>query len=67
MTRRRPKGEQLVDLRQLVAILTVTDPRHLQLHLHIREKDNLKVADALTYIFNLSQDQSRDLRILKSR
>ncbi|MCX5894075.1 MAG: TIGR03936 family radical SAM-associated protein, partial [Deltaproteobacteria bacterium] len=56
VTRRRPKAK-----------LVVADPRHLELHLRLREKDNVKVMDALTHIFNLSEDQARDLLILKLR
>jgi radical SAM family uncharacterized protein/radical SAM-linked protein len=65
--RRRREENRTVDLRQLVARLTVADPRRLELHLHLREKDNLKVADALTHIFSLNEEQSRDLQIMKVR
>ena len=68
VTRRRPKKEdRIIDLRELVAQLEVTDPRHLELHLRLREKDNVKVTDALAHIFNLNEDQARDLQILKLR
>ncbi len=68
VTRRRPKKEdRIIDLRELVAQLRVADPLHLELHLRLREKDNVKVTDALTHIFNLNEDQARDLHILKLR
>ncbi len=68
VTRRRPKKEdRIIDLRELVAQLRVADPRHLELHLRLREKDNVKVTDALAHIFNLNEDQVRDLQILKLR
>ncbi len=67
VTRRRREEDRTVDLRQLVAKLTVADALHLELHLRLRERDNLKAADALTHIFNLNEDQSRDLQILKLR
>ncbi|MFI5331930.1 MAG: TIGR03960 family B12-binding radical SAM protein, partial [Desulfobaccales bacterium] len=68
VTRRRPKKEdRVIDLRELVAQLRVADPRHLELHLRLREKDNVKVTDALTHTFNLNEDQALDLQILKLR
>jgi radical SAM family uncharacterized protein/radical SAM-linked protein len=64
--RRRPnKEERTMDLRPLVARLTVTTPRRLELHLRLQEKDNPTVTDALSQIFHLNEDQSRELRILK--
>ena len=64
--RRRPhKEERTLDLRPLVARLTVTTPRRLELHLRLQEKDNPTVTDALSQIFHLNEDQSRELRILK--
>jgi len=65
VTRRRPKGEQRLDLRRLVAGLMVLDPLHLELDLRRQEKDNFKVTDALAAIFNLRDDQARELRIVK--
>jgi radical SAM-linked protein len=66
VTRRRPsKAEQRLDLRRLVADLTVLDPLNLELDLRRQEKDNLKVTDALAAIFNLRDDQARELRIVK--
>ncbi len=65
VTRRRPKQERTVDLRPLVARLEVLDPHHLHLQMRVREKDNLKVTDALAHIFTLTEDQARTLRILK--
>jgi len=67
MTRKRPKDERPVDLRPLVAHLKVADPHHLEVHLRIREKDNVKVAEALAAIFHLTEEQARDLQILKIR
>ena len=68
VTRRRPKkADRVIDLRELVAKLRVADPRHLELNLRLREKDNVKVTDALAHIFNLNEDQARDLQILKLR
>jgi len=67
ITRKRPKEERAVDLRPLVALLQVADPRHLEVHLRVREKDNVKVAEALAAVFNLTDDQARDLQILKTR
>jgi radical SAM family uncharacterized protein/radical SAM-linked protein len=64
--RRRPKEEdRTIDLRLLVAELMVSDPRRLELHLRRREKDNVKVTDALKCIFGLDEDRARDLQILK--
>ncbi len=64
--RRRPnREERAYDLRPLVAALTVANPRRLVLHLRLREKDNPTVTEALSQIFQLTEDQSRDLRILK--
>jgi radical SAM-linked protein len=65
VTRRRPKEDQRLDLRPLVAGLTVLDPRHLELDLQRQEKGNVKVTDALAAIFGLSDDQAWELRILK--
>lgn len=65
VTRHRPKEDQRLDLRPLVAGLTVLDPLHLELDLRRQEKGNVKVTDALTAIFALSDDQARELRILK--
>jgi hypothetical protein len=66
VTRRRPKEKgRAIDLRPLVARLRVVDPQHLELHLRLREKDNVKVSDALAHIFHLNNDQSQDLLILK--
>jgi radical SAM family uncharacterized protein/radical SAM-linked protein len=65
VTRHRPKGDERVDLRPLVAGLTVLDPLHLRLALRRQEKGNVKVTDALAAIFALSGDQTRELRIVK--
>jgi hypothetical protein len=65
VTRHRPKEDQRLDLRRLVAELTVLDPRHLELDLRRQAKGNLKVTGALAAIFNLSDDQARELRIVK--
>ena len=54
-----------MDLRRLVAGLTVLDPLHLEMDLRRQAKGNLKVTDALAAIFALSDDQARDLRIVK--
>ena len=67
VTRRRPREERTINLRRLVAKLEVLDPRHLELHLRLVEKDNVKAADALAAIFALTGDQTRGLRILKIR
>lgn len=67
LIRRSPKEERPVDLRPLVERLTVADARHLELHLRLREKDNPKASEACARIFSLSEDQSRELRILKMR
>src|SRR5659263_691734 len=47
VTRHRPKEDQRLDLRPLVAGLTVLDPLHLELDLRRQEKGNFKVTDAL--------------------
>ena len=65
VTRRRPKEDQRLDLRGLVAGLTVLDPLRLELALRRQEKGNFKVTDALTAIFNLRNDQAQELRIVK--
>jgi radical SAM family uncharacterized protein/radical SAM-linked protein len=66
VTRRRPgKEDQRLDLRGLVAGLTVLDPGHLSLDLRQQDKGNLKVTEALAAIFALDDDQARDLRIVK--
>lgn len=65
--RRRPKENRNVDLRRLVAHLEVADPCHLELHLRLQERDNLKVGDALAAIFALEEVQARDLRIVKTK
>jgi radical SAM family uncharacterized protein/radical SAM-linked protein len=65
VTRHRPKEDQRLDLRGLVAGLTVLDPLHLELDLRRREKGNFKVTDALAAIFNLGDEQVHELRILK--
>jgi radical SAM family uncharacterized protein/radical SAM-linked protein len=65
VTRRRPKAEQRLDLRRLVADLAVQDPAHLTLDMRLKDKGNLKVMDALAAIFNLRDDQARNLRIVK--
>jgi radical SAM family uncharacterized protein/radical SAM-linked protein len=65
VTRRRPREEHRLDLRGLVAGLTVLDDLHLEVHLRRREKDNLKVTDALAAIFALGDEQARELRIVK--
>ncbi len=63
--RYRPKGIERLDLRRLVADLTVLDSLHLRLNLRRQEKGNVKVSDALTAIFSLNADQARELRIVK--
>ncbi len=65
VTRQRPKGESVVNLRLLVARLEVIDPYNLQLTMRFQEKGNLKVTDALAAIFHLNEGQTRDLQILK--
>jgi len=66
VTRCRPgKEEQRLDLRRLVADLTVLDHGHLTLDLRRQDQGNLKVMEALAAIFALGDDQARDLRIVK--
>ncbi len=65
VVRRRPKGERTVDLRPLVAALSVLDARHLELRLRHQEKDNLKVTEVLQNIFKLTESQTQDLHIVK--
>jgi radical SAM-linked protein len=65
--RQRPRDTREVDLRPLVAKLMVTDPRHLELHLRIQERDNLKATAALAAVFSLTDRQAGSLRILKLR
>jgi radical SAM family uncharacterized protein/radical SAM-linked protein len=65
VTRRRPREEQRLDLRRLVAHLTVLDPLHLEVDMRRQAQGNLKVMDALAAIFNLDDDQARELRIVK--
>jgi hypothetical protein len=65
MVRRRPKGDRTVDVRVLVAALTVADACHVQLGLHQAEKDNFKVSELLGGIFALTDSQVRDLQIVK--
>ncbi|HZE21163.1 MAG TPA: TIGR03960 family B12-binding radical SAM protein, partial [Desulfobaccales bacterium] len=67
VTRRRPRREHHLDLRRLVAGLKVLDDSHLEMHLRRREKDNLKVTDALAAIFALNDEQARELRIVKTK
>ena len=67
VTRSRPKGERIINLRLLVARLDVADPYNLQITMRFQEKDNLKVTDTLAAIFHLNADQTRDLHILKLR
>ncbi|MGA9756575.1 MAG: hypothetical protein WBV23_15675, partial [Desulfobaccales bacterium] len=67
VTRHRPKGDQRLDLRRLVGDLTVLDPLHLEVGLCRQEKGNLKVTDALAAIFHLRDDQTLDLRIVKTK
>jgi hypothetical protein len=43
----------------------VADKWHLKLHLRLRERDNPKVTEVLGQIFNLNENQTRDLKILK--
>ena len=65
VTRRRPRAEECLDLRRLVADLTVLDPAHLTVDMRLKDKGNLKVTDALAAIFALSDAQARNLRIVK--
>jgi hypothetical protein len=65
VTRHRPKEDQRLDLRGLVAGLTVLDPLRLELDLRRQAKGNFKVTDALAAIFHLGDDQARELRIVK--
>jgi radical SAM family uncharacterized protein/radical SAM-linked protein len=65
VTRRRPREERPVDLRRLVATLDVLDPHKLYLDLNLLEKDNLKVTETIAAIFNLNQNQTQDLQVLK--
>jgi radical SAM-linked protein len=65
VVRRRPKGDRTVDLRPLVAALSVLDARHLELRLRHQEKDNLKVTEVLQNIFKLTESQTQDLHIVK--
>jgi hypothetical protein len=67
VTRLRPKEDQRLDLRPLVAGLTVLDPRHLELDLRRQPRGNLKVTDALAAIFALTNDQTHELRIVKTK
>ncbi len=65
VTRRRPRAEECLDLRRLVADLAVLDRAHLTVDMRLQDKGNLKVTDALAAIFALSDAQARNLRIVK--
>ena len=65
VTRSRQKEERTINLRPQVAHLEVADAANLRLTMRLQEKDNFKVADALAAVFNLSENQTRDLQILK--
>jgi radical SAM family uncharacterized protein/radical SAM-linked protein len=65
VTRRRPKGERLVDVRRLVAALEVQDAHNLQVSVITLEKANLKVTEILGNIFALTEPQTQDLHIRK--
>jgi radical SAM family uncharacterized protein/radical SAM-linked protein len=65
ITRKRPREERTLDLRPLITLLRAADPCHLEVHLRVREKDNVKITEALAAIFHLTDDQAGDLEILK--
>ncbi len=67
VTRRRPRGTRVVNLRPLVAALQVLDPRHLQLTVRVPEKDNLKITEVLAAVFGLSAEALAAVRLLKTR
>ncbi len=65
--RPRPKRTTQVEVRSLVAHLKVASPREALLTLRCSEKDNLKVAEIVEAVFDLSKEQSADLEIIKLR
>ncbi|MEJ5330204.1 MAG: TIGR03960 family B12-binding radical SAM protein [Desulfobaccales bacterium] len=66
--KRRPGGPlREVDVRPLVATLTVPDPYHLQLTVRTPAKDNLKITEILASVFGLSADELAEVRLVKTR
>ncbi len=63
--RRKPKGVRQVDLHEVVADIRRRDARHLELALKPRERNNLKAAEVAQAIFGLSEEQTKDLKIIK--
>ena len=67
VTRRRPKGESIVDVRPLVAALEVMDAHNLRVHVVTLKEANLKVTEILRNIFSLTESQTQDLHIVKKQ
>jgi radical SAM-linked protein len=66
--KRRPGGPpREVDVRPLVAALTVPDPHHLQLTVRTPTRDNLKITEILASVFGLSADELAEVRLVKTR
>jgi radical SAM family uncharacterized protein/radical SAM-linked protein len=65
VTRHRPQGDRVVELRSLVHRLTVPAADQLAITLNVREKDNLKIPEVIGAIFKLAEDQTRSLVIVK--
>jgi len=67
VTRRRPKGEQSVDVRGLVGGLEIRDAQNLELRVITAQKANLKVTEILGHVFALTESQTQDLHIVKKQ
>ena len=65
VTQRKPKQVRQIDVRPLVEAIYLQDEQHLELILRHREQGNLKASEAIAAIFALSEEATRQLRLIK--
>jgi radical SAM family uncharacterized protein/radical SAM-linked protein len=65
--RKNPKETKSIDIRPLVASIRLQNFSNLEIMINLREKDNLKIHLLVAAIFNLTETQALQLKILKRK
>jgi radical SAM family uncharacterized protein/radical SAM-linked protein len=65
--RKKPKETKMIDIRPLVSAIHLHSPTYLEILIHTREKDNLKINDLVAAIFDLKDMETLLLTIVKQK
>jgi radical SAM-linked protein len=65
--RKKPKETKTIDIRPLVSTIHQRDLSTLEILINTREKDNLKINDLVTAIFDLTEAEAVQLKTVKHK